>query len=124
VKIKNWEYKTLALTPKSGSLLKGEGEFLMRVQKEKITSGAKRTSKEISATHGREDLFESLRTLRLSIAKENNVPPYLIFSDKSLHDMCQLLPRNKSEFLMVNGVGQSKCERFGDEFIREVSRFS
>lgn len=124
IQIKNWEYKTLALTPKSGVLLKGEQEFLMRVQKEKQTLGEKRSSKEISATHGREDLFESLRSLRLSLAKENNVPPYLIFSDKSLHDMCQLLPRNKSEFLMVNGIGQSKCERFGDEFIREIAKLN
>ena len=124
IKIKNWEYKTLSLTPKSSSLLKGEQPFLMRVKKIASKSLSKRSSNEIEATHGREDLFESLRTLRLSLAKENNVPPYLIFSDKSLHDMCQLLPRNKSEFLMVNGVGQSKCERFGDDFIEEIIKIS
>jgi len=122
IQIKNWEYKNLGLTQKSGALLKGQDVFMMKVHKEK-TSPSKRTSKEIVSTHGREDLFESLRSIRLNLSKENNIPPYLVFSDKSLHDMCQLLPRDKSEFLMVNGVGQSKCDRFGDEFIREISKF-
>lgn len=121
IKIKNWEFKTLALTPKSSSILKDKEPFLMRVKKHSSKSLSKRASNEIEATHGREDLFEKLRSLRMSLAKENNIPPYLVFSDKSLHDMCQLLPRNKSEFLMVNGVGQSKCEKFGDVFLREIT---
>ena len=58
------------------------------------------------------------------LAKENNIPPYVVFSDKSLHDMCQLLPRNREEFLMVNGVGSSKCDKYGDLFIGEISRFA
>lgn len=124
IKIKNWEYKTLSLTPKSSTILKGEAPFLMRVKKISNKSLSKRSSKEIEATHGQEDLFEKLRSLRLSIAKENNIPPYLVFSDKSLHDMCQLLPRDKTEFLMVNGVGQSKCEKFGDEFLQIISQNS
>lgn len=122
IKIKNWEYKNLVLTQKSGNLLKGKETFLMRVQNEKASSLKKKTAKEISSTHGREDLFEALRTIRLKIAKENSIPPYLVFSDKSLHDMCQILPRSRDEFLMVNGVGQSKCEKFGDEFLTEIRR--
>ena len=122
IQIKNWEYKNLGLTQKSGALLKGQDVFMMKVHKEKA-SPSKRTSKEIVATHGREDLFESLRSIRLNLSKENNIPPYLVFSDKSLHDMCQLLPRDKSEFLMVNGVGQSKCDRFGDEFLKKINKY-
>ena len=126
VRIKNWEYRNLALTPKSGALLKGEEAFMMRVHKhkDKASSISKNTAKEISATHGREDLFEALRTIRTELAKENNIPPYVVFSDKSLHDMCQLLPRNREEFLMVNGVGSSKCDKYGDLFIGEISRFA
>ncbi len=124
IRIKNWDYRNLALTPKSAPLLKGQEPFMMRIQKEKLTSSkrSKHTSKEIAASHGQDDLFENLRQLRSRLAKEGNVPPYLIFSDKSLHDMCQLLPRNKDEFLMVNGVGQSKCEKFGDDFLREIAK--
>ena len=122
IKIKNWDYRNLALTPKSGPLLKGQESFMMRIHVDKPTSNKRstNTSKEIAASHGQDELFEKLRQLRSQLAKEGNVPPYLIFSDKSLHDMCQLLPRNKDEFLMVNGVGQSKCEKFGDEFITEI----
>jgi ATP-dependent DNA helicase RecQ len=77
---------------------------------------------EISQTHGRLDLFEELRQIRRELASENNVPPYVIFGDKSLHDMCQIMPRDHSEFLMVNGVGQSKCEKFGDIFLNQISK--
>lgn len=124
IQIKNWDYKTLGLTEKSRTLLKGEVTFLMRVHKDKPSKTSKRSTKEIAASHGKDDLFEALRSVRLDLAKENNIPPYLVFSDKSLHDMCQILPRNKDEFLMVNGVGQSKCEKFGNEFIKEISKFN
>lgn len=122
IRIKNWEYKNLALTPKSKFLLKGESEFMMRVQKEKKMGPQKRSVKNIQGNHGREDLFEGLRALRLELARENNVPPYVIFSDKSLHDMCQLMPRNEEEFLLVNGVGLNKCEKYGAQFLQEIAK--
>ena len=68
-------------------------------------------------------MFEALRSTRKDLATEAGVPPYLIFNDKSLHDMCQLLPRNKDEFLMVNGVGANKCEKYGDEFLTTIRGF-
>lgn len=123
VKIKNWEFRTLSLSEKSKDLLRGKESFLMKVHQERKGSNSKKRLKEINSTHGREDLFEALRSVRTNLAKENSVPPYFIFSDKSLHDMCQLLPRDKSEFLMVNGVGQSKCEKFADEFIIVINKY-
>jgi ATP-dependent DNA helicase RecQ len=126
IAIKNWEYRNLALTAKSGPVLKGKEIFEMRKINENISSNSsgigKRATAEISASHGNLELFEELREIRRALASENKVPPYLIFGDKSLHDMCQLLPRNKSEFLMVNGVGQSKCEKYGDIFLEKISR--
>jgi ATP-dependent DNA helicase RecQ len=95
----------------------------MRKLDEKFSADPKQRSKltkAIAATHGRDDLFEELRKLRKELASEHNVPPYLIFGDKSLHDMCHLLPRNHDDFLMVNGVGQSKCEKYGDVFINTI----
>jgi ATP-dependent DNA helicase RecQ len=123
IQIKNWEYRNLGLTELAGSLLKKEETFMMRVQKETKASETSYKKKKSSAsvgTHGRDDLFEELRLIRKELASENNVPPYMIFGDKSLHDMCQLLPRNKNEFLMVNGVGKSKCEKYSDVFIKEI----
>lgn len=122
IAIKNWEYRSLCLTPKSGELLKGEASFMMRETKE-VKIVQKRAAKSIDATHGRLDLFEDLRIVRRDLAEEKSVPPYVIFGDKTLHDMCQLLPRNYSEFLMVNGVGQSKCDNYGDVFIKTINEY-
>lgn len=121
--IKNWEYRNLCLTPKSLSLLKKEEKLLLKVQKKKGKFKAGKKTKEIiESPHEKHDLFEELRELRKDLAEENNVPPYIIFADKSLHDMCQLMPRNKDEFLLVNGVGQSKLERYGKQFLKVIER--
>lgn len=119
IAIKDWEYRNLCLTGKSGELLKGQIKFKMRKQKESALP-KRRGKKVVSATHERQDLFEELRQIRRSLADEKNVPPFMIFGDKSLHDMCQLLPRNRSEFLMVNGVGVSKCESYSEAFLGKI----
>ena len=76
-------------------LLKGQEVFKLRKQIEragkKFKSTTSRSKKDFS--HNRHDLFEHLRELRKSLALENNIPPYVVFGDKSLHDMCQLMPR-------------------------------
>lgn len=61
-------------------------------------------------------LFEKLRLLRMEIAKEENVPPYIVFSDKTLSDMCRKLPFTPEEMLAVTGVGQNKKEKYGQRF--------
>lgn len=61
-------------------------------------------------------LFEKLRALRMEIAREENVPPYIVFSDKTLTDMCIKLPFTPEEMLAVEGVGQNKKEKYGLKF--------
>ena len=97
--------------------------MLRETKEEKIVANkAKREKKALTeASHGNTDLFERLRKLRRDLAEENNVPPYVIFGDKSLHDMCMIMPRSKDEFLMVNGVGQMKCEKYGEAFLGEIN---
>ncbi|MCF8058363.1 MAG: DNA helicase RecQ [Bacteriovoracaceae bacterium] len=121
--IKNWEYRSLGLTAKSAELLKGQVPFIMRETKENLIV-AKRSAKTIEANHDRLDLFNQLRELRRELAEEKKVPPYVIFGDKSLHDMCQLLPRNTDEFLLVNGVGESKCTNYGEAFLKTIHQYS
>lgn len=62
-------------------------------------------------------IFEQLRGLRSSIAKNNGVPPYVVFSDKTLQEMAQKLPQTKNEMLQVGGIGDVKFERYGEEFL-------
>lgn len=69
------------------------------------------------------ELFEKLRSLRLEIAREESMPPYIIFSDKTLIDMCVKAPQNKSEMLNVSGVGITKFEKYGERFLGEISVF-
>ena len=85
------------------------------------SSGKRAHSAEAPA--GKEDLFEALKALRLRIAAESGVPPYVVFTNASLRDMCLRMPRSKSDFLEVSGVGSAKAERYGDAFLEEIARF-
>ena len=63
------------------------------------------------------DLFEKLRILRSVIAKENSVPAYIVFGDKTLKEMARDVPQNDDEMLAINGVGAKKLEQYGEQFI-------
>lgn len=65
-------------------------------------------------------LFDKFRKLRLQIAREENMPPYIIFSDKTLIDMAVKMPRSKSEMLEVSGVGENKYGKYGERFLRVI----
>lgn len=65
-------------------------------------------------------LFEKLRQKRLALAKEERVPPYIVFSDKTLIDMCLKHPRTPEEMLEVSGVGASKLEKYGEAFLQVI----
>lgn len=69
------------------------------------------------------ELFDALRALRLGIAKEKKIPPYLIFSDKTLKDMCMVRPRSKVDFMTVPGVGIVKCNRYGEAFLAVIKDY-
>lgn len=66
-------------------------------------------------------LLQSLKELRLSIAREQNLPPYIVFQDRTLIDMVLMKPRTLNQLSMVNGVGQSKLQKYGDEFLRVIN---
>ena len=70
-----------------------------------------------------EDLFERLRALRKRLADEAHVPPYVVFSDKTLRGMCAALPSADEELLCVSGVGERKLERYGAAFLDEIAAF-
>lgn len=65
-------------------------------------------------------LFESLRSLRRQIADEENKPPFMIFSDATLHDMVSKHPKTLSDLLLVIGVGQHKLEHYGPRFLETL----
>lgn len=70
------------------------------------------------------ELFEKLRQLRQVIAKEEAMPPYIIFSDRTLVDMCVRVPSDREEMLNVSGVGENKYNKYGQRFIEEIAAFT
>jgi ATP-dependent DNA helicase RecQ len=124
VSIRDWEYRSLCLNKKSLEILTGGQKLELRKQKISIKkSDKKETSRTREVKHNHHDLFSMLRDLRSHLAKEKKLPSYIIFNDKSLHDMCRLLPRNNHEFLMVHGVGQNKLESYGEVFLKVIQEF-
>lgn len=87
----------------------------------KKQTGAKRKKTDELTSEGY-DLFEKLRALRLEIAREESMPPYIIFSDKTLIDMCVKKPTNKDEMLNVSGVGEHKFAKYGERFIEAICK--
>ncbi|THB62583.1 MAG: ATP-dependent DNA helicase RecQ, partial [Spirochaetaceae bacterium] len=69
------------------------------------------------------NLFKLLKEKRTEIAHENGVPPYIVFSDKTLKDMSLLKPRNNDEFLLVSGVGEKKMEAYGPRFLPVIAEY-
>jgi ATP-dependent DNA helicase RecQ len=71
-------------------------------------------------TESEKNLFESLRALRMSIAKERNVPPYVVFNDSTLREMTLDKPASRHELISTRGVGQKKLDDFGSEFLQAI----
>ncbi len=66
-------------------------------------------------------LFEKLRKLRMELAKAEHIPPYIVFSDKSLKEMAAKKPKTKEAFLEINGVGENKCQKYGKRFLETIA---
>ncbi len=116
-------FNALTLNERSWPVLKGEQEVRFRTdpvlpkksKKKKRPKSA--VTEEILNNWEAEALFETLRDLRLSVAEEQSVPPYAIFPDKTLLEMVQYRPQDRSSFGCISGVGEVKLQRFGEVFL-------
>ena len=127
------EYSIVKLTEKGAAFLEAPEpiEMKMAKEREKQTAGSSKKSRRGAKlpagadefTEKEETLFEALRALRREIASEGKVPPYIVFSDKTLTHMCILKPVTKAEMLEVSGVGAYKFEKYGERFLECVRRF-
>ena len=111
----------LVLTEKCRALLRGEQTLQLRKQSkpEKI---AKEKKQKNSVRPQDESLWEALRALRLSLAEEHGVPPYVIFHDATLLEMLKSRPVTLVALSKVSGVGEQKLIRYGQEFINEIAK--
>ncbi|MDO5403020.1 MAG: DNA helicase RecQ [Eubacteriales bacterium] len=120
-------YRLLRNTSQAVEITEGKTQIVIKwsLQKaeakaDKLRTRQKKSSMAFSPDTAEMALFEKLRGLRLKIAKEENMPPYIIFSDKTLVDMCVKRPSNRDEMLRVAGVGENKYQRYGQRFIEAL----
>lgn len=126
IRLTNDEYMLVKLTEKTREVLEGDTVLVMKMarEREKREKNEVKTKQKLFGAGQLqakdESLFLKLRALRTEIAREERVPPYIVFSDKSLIHMCILKPKTKAEMLKVTGVGEFKYEKYGERFLNEL----
>jgi hypothetical protein len=89
--------------------------------KQTVSAVPKQTVPEAPPQAADEGLLEKLRTLRTEIAREEKVPPYIVFSEGTLKDMCAKMPLTREAFLDVSGVGNAKVQKYFERFHTLIS---
>ncbi|ELV8772377.1 ATP-dependent DNA helicase RecQ [Vibrio harveyi] len=107
---------TLQLTEEARPLLRGDVTLELAVPRLDTAARTAKSDKLTSKNYDKK-LFAKLRKLRKSIADEDGLPPYVVFSDATLIDMAEILPTSYGEMLAVSGVGQRKLEKYADPFL-------
>ncbi len=125
--VTNDEYAVVKMTANSRQALESGEKIVMRMAKEQERTVREKEKKKkknvfsgVELTEREQRLFEKLRALRTEIAREEQVPPYIVFSDKTLISMCKVKPQDKEKMLSVSGVGEYKYEKYGDRFLKCV----
>ena len=111
----------LVLTRSGNALMRGRGEFRVKLPKEKKPAAAKQYA--ALAEDVDEKLFDALRDVRTRLAARAGVPPYVIFSNATLADMAAKQPSSEFDLLSVRGVGDAKARRYGKEFLAAIQKY-
>ena len=131
LQISHGEYRVVTLTERAAALEEGERISMKEAKKQprqqtkQADQGKKHPISSLTSADGLEPdyaLFEKLRALRLEIAKKEKVPPYIVFSDKTLMQMSQDKPSSREEMLQISGVGEVKYRRYGEAFLRIIQQ--
>ncbi len=115
-------YPVLKLTEKGSKILFGN-ERIYALKREEFIKSKRRQFKDKGSEEYDPALFERLRALRKTFADEQQVPPFVVFSDKTLHEMCRYYPVTSADMRNISGVGDAKLERYGEYFIREIQKY-
>jgi ATP-dependent DNA helicase RecQ len=121
-------FSALRLTEAARPLLRGEHALVMAkprvrvpTKKQRVRAARAGRAAELAGLPVDEELYEALRGVRKQLADEQNVPAYVVFSDATLAEMAARKPATHAELLEVNGIGQTKLERYGDAFLAVVA---
>ncbi len=124
----NDKYSIVKIDRSAKHLLEGTSKVIMKLPKDGLTDSGESSNKakrksEVLTSKGL-GLFDRLRQLRTNLAREEGVPPYIIFSDKTLTDMCRKQPFSKQEMLKVTGVGEHKFDKYGQSFLEAIREYT
>ncbi len=108
------EFRTLSLTTKAADALKNRTKIMGQLQEAEQRAPKKASQSELEYNHA---LFAILRTRRKELADEAGVPPYVIFSDRTLVEMAAYYPQTAESLLAISGVGQVKARQYGEAFL-------
>lgn len=117
------QYPILALTSKANNVLFSDQQVLIKKKIEKMVKPEKEAKQNLETLNYDSVLFEKLREVRKELAILNNVPPFIIFADVSLKQMCTYYPTNVEKMLKISGVGTFKLEKYGDVFINAIKDY-
>ncbi|RUM70297.1 MAG: DNA helicase RecQ [Sulfurovum sp.] len=110
------EFKVYKLTEFGAEVIKGAHSIDLK--KERLTVQKAEIKKKVTYFDDYDvEMYDKLRTLRTQIASQKGIPPYIVFSDKTLKDLSSKVPQNKEEMLEVHGIGEVKFERYGEAFL-------
>ena len=113
------KFGSLKLTSNAWDVLRGKAQFFGKLEEKRIDFPQ---SRKIETTYDHA-LFERLRERRKELADKANVPPYVIFPDKTLIQMAAVLPLSREQLLQIHGVGAVKCEKYGQIFIELLAQY-
>ena len=108
------EYGVLALTDASAAVLAGERDVRLRHETKAPAKAAKRSASALQLDDAQQGIFQALRSWRAGAAKEQSVPAYVVFNDKTLAAIAERRPATIVELSTISGVGESKLERYGE----------
>lgn len=116
------EYPVLKWTEKTAAVINSQQPVYFKKRNFKNLNKEKEHSqrRETVTLHYNKNLFEVLRQLRLRTAQEEKVPPFVVFSDRALQEMCVFFPKTEAEFVKINGVGPIKWNKYGEKFIEVI----
>ncbi|KTC83987.1 MULTISPECIES: DNA helicase RecQ [Legionella] len=111
-------FNVLCLTKKAVAVLKGEEKVFLTLPKPDLKTKNNKVKERNFLVNTENPLFETLRALRRKLAEEENKPPFMIFSDTTLHQMVRDKPQTLDELLDISGVGQHKLSHYGLHFLK------
>ncbi|MAO63371.1 MAG: DNA helicase RecQ [Balneola sp.] len=121
--VREFEHKSLKLTPKAIKILKGDKKVLGVIDEPVQKTRTKSSKSDIESLDFNRDLFALLREKRMNLARKQGIPPFIIFGDTTLIEMAYYYPQSKDSLLKIHGVGRAKAKKYGEKFLEVINSF-